>query len=120
MANALTPTEYTQARPSMGSAEVRRETDEQRRVRNENWSQRRDLNPRPELYESPALPLSYSGSISAGTISHFDAGPKRHVLWHGDFPRAMTGTHKRASAAWRRLLSLFARFLGISSAALTL
>ncbi len=28
------------------------------------WCQRRDLNPRPKAYESSALPLSYSGTIS--------------------------------------------------------
>ena len=29
------------------------------------WCQRRELNPRPRAYESPALPLSYSGNRSA-------------------------------------------------------
>ena len=28
----------------------------------ENWSRRRDLNPRPADYESAALPLSYTGA----------------------------------------------------------
>ena len=30
-------------------------------MRCDAWCQRRDLNPRPRAYESPALPLSYSG-----------------------------------------------------------
>ena len=30
------------------------------------WCQRRELNPRPRAYESPALPLSYSGTLELG------------------------------------------------------
>lgn len=35
---------------------------EWRTLQNEQWCQRQDLNLRPRAYESPALPLSYSGS----------------------------------------------------------
>jgi hypothetical protein len=31
-------------------------------TREEDWSRRRDLNPRPADYESAALPLSYTGA----------------------------------------------------------
>ena len=31
---------------------------------NESWCQGRELNPRPRAYESPALPLSYPGTLS--------------------------------------------------------
>ena len=34
-----------------------------RKIRRYGKCQRRDLNPRPRAYESPALPLSYSGKI---------------------------------------------------------
>ncbi len=30
---------------------------------NEEWSQQRDLNPRPTVYKTVALPLSYAGML---------------------------------------------------------
>ncbi len=35
----------------------------------QKWSRRRDLNPRPGDYKSPALPLSYGGIF--GDFHHF-------------------------------------------------
>ena len=72
-----------------------------------NWSPRRELNPRPDLYERPALPLSYVG------MKHHDwkltetrwAGPETVFVWkcrgcgshHEVFAPRSVGEHAAAS-----------------------
>ncbi len=44
-------------------------------IEDEDWSRRRDLNPRPADYESAALPLSYTGVSSS-----YELRPSRFYL----------------------------------------
>lgn len=49
------------------------------------WSQRRDSNPRPLLYKSTALPLSYAGQGGAGLYHCLPRGPVKQVFT-GSYP----------------------------------
>ena len=50
------------------------------------WSQCRDSNPRPAVYETAALPLSYTGfsNLEGGQITQ-SVRERKRVLRHGNF-----------------------------------
>src|SRR3981081_3564127 len=70
----------------------------QLRGRARKWSRRRDSNPRPMLYESIALPLSYVG-VNAGA----EMATQQYIngLWGGS-NRARSGSHGGDGPTWLR------------------